>query len=70
VSRSPERVPRLALGLDEAAAAINLSRDGFERYVLAELRVVRVGRRIVVPIRELEKWIDRHANVPLEGELR
>ena len=68
--RSPERVPRLALGIDEAAAAVGLSRDGLERYVLGELRVVRVGRRIVVPVRELERWLERRASVPLESDLR
>ena len=34
MSRPSERIPRLALGLDEAAAAVGLSRDGLERYVL------------------------------------
>lgn len=59
----------LALSVDEAAAAIGVSRDTFERHVLADLRVVRVGRRVVVPIRELEKYLERTASRPLQAEL-
>lgn len=59
----------LALGLDEAAMALGVSRDTLERHVLAELRVVRVGRRVVVPVRELERYIERSASKPLEAEL-
>lgn len=60
---------RVALTLDEAAASIGVSRDSFERHVLGELRVVRVGRRVVVPLRELERWTERSASRPLEAEL-
>jgi excisionase family DNA binding protein len=60
---------RVALGLDEAAAALGVSRDTLERHVLADLRVVRVGRRVVVPVAELERWTERNASRPLEAEL-
>lgn len=60
---------RVALTIDEAAAALGISRDSLERYVLPELRVVRVGRRLVVPLRDLERWTDRNAARPLEAEL-
>ena len=53
-------VPRLALTLDEAAVAIGVSRDHLERHVLPELRVIRVGRRIVVRLAELERWAERN----------
>jgi excisionase family DNA binding protein len=59
----------LALGVDEAAAAIGVSRDTFERHVLADLHVVRVGRRVVVPVRELERYLERVASRPLQAEL-
>jgi hypothetical protein len=49
--------------------ALGVSRDTLERHVLAELRVVRVGRRVVVPVRELERYIERSASKPLEAEL-
>jgi excisionase family DNA binding protein len=62
-------VSALALSLDEAAKAIGISRDSLERHVLHELRVVRVGRRVVVPVRELERYLERTASRPLEAEL-
>jgi excisionase family DNA binding protein len=59
--RPSERIPRLALSVDEAAASIGVSRDTLEREILHELRTVRVGRRRLVPLRELERWLDRNA---------
>ena len=50
----------LALTLDQAAKALGISRDSLERHVLGELRVVRVGRRVVVPVRELERYLEAH----------
>jgi excisionase family DNA binding protein len=52
---------RLALTLDEAAASIGLSRDTFDRFVRDELRLVRVGRRVLVPVSELQKYLQRNA---------
>ena len=46
-----------------------MSRDTFERHVLADLRVVGVGRRVVVPVRELERYLERTASLPLQAEL-
>lgn len=54
-------VPRLALSPDEAAAALGVSRDFLDEHVMPELRVVRRGRRRLVPVRELEAWLDRAA---------
>ncbi len=56
---------RLALTRSEAAAAIGVSLDSFERYVQPELRLVRRGRLRLVPIRELERWLDREAALTL-----
>ena len=61
-------VARLSLSLDEAAASVGVSRDSFERYVLPELRVVRVGRRVLIPIKELERYLSLHASRLLEVE--
>jgi hypothetical protein len=56
----------LALTRSEAAAAIGISLDSFERYVQPELRLVRRGRLRLVPIRELERWLDREAVMTLD----
>jgi hypothetical protein len=40
---------------------LGISVDSFERYVQPELRLVRAGRLRLVPIAELEKWLDSNA---------
>jgi excisionase family DNA binding protein len=63
-------IDRLGYSIDEAAAQLGgISRDSFERHVLGELRVVKVGTRTVVPARELERYLERHSSVPLADEL-
>jgi excisionase family DNA binding protein len=52
---------RLALSPDEAAAVLGVSRDYFDEHVLGELRTVRRGRRILVALAELERWLERSA---------
>jgi hypothetical protein len=54
-------IPRLALTRDEAAVAIGMSLDSFERHVQPTIRLVRRGRMRLVPIRELERWLDENA---------
>lgn len=67
--RRPTKHQRLVLSIDEAANALSVSRDSFERHVMAELRLVRVGRRLLVPVQELEHWIEREMAIPLVAEL-
>jgi excisionase family DNA binding protein len=57
----PALGPRLAVSPDEAAAVLGVSRDYFDEHVIHELRVVRRGRRILVALAELERWLDRAA---------
>ena len=55
-------VPRLALTVAEAATASAIGQKELYRRINAgDLRVVRLGRRIIVPVVELEKWLDREA---------
>lgn len=57
-------VPRLALTVEEAAASIGVSRDHFERHVMGDLRLVYSGRRRLIPIRELERFVEEQACRP------
>jgi excisionase family DNA binding protein len=57
-------VRRLALSKTEAAHALGVSVDFLEDHVLPDVRVARVGRRRLIPIAELERWLDRHAERP------
>jgi excisionase family DNA binding protein len=59
----------LALSIEDAAQVLSISRDSFERHVMGHIRVLRVGRRLLVPVRELERWIDRSSSIPLVAEL-
>jgi hypothetical protein len=58
---------RLALSRTEAAAAIGMSVDSFERYVQPELKIVRVGRMRLIQVRELERWLQENAAHILEA---
>ena len=60
-----QHIPRVALRREEAAAAIGVSVDYFRDHVQAEIRLIRRGRLILVPLRELEKWVERNAAVTL-----
>lgn len=53
--------PRLALSPEEAARVLGVSRDYFDEHILPELRIIRRGRRILIPLTELERWLDRSA---------
>ena len=63
-SRAP-----LAVSIEEAASALSISRDSFERHVMPHLRLLRVGRRLLVPMCELDRWIEREMAIPLVAEL-
>jgi len=54
-------IPRLALTREEAAAALGMSLDSFERHVQPALRIVRLGRMRLVPVDELRRWVDENA---------
>jgi hypothetical protein len=56
-------VPRVALNRSEAAAALGMGLDSFERHVQPELRLVRRGSLVLVlvPVVELERWVTEAA---------
>jgi len=61
-------VLRLALTRSEAAAALGLSLDSFERHVQRDLRLIRRGRLRLVPVAELEKWVAENASRSLRSD--
>jgi excisionase family DNA binding protein len=58
---------RLAVSPAEAAELLGVSRDFFDEHVLPELRVVRRGRKVLVAIPELERWLAENAARTLES---
>jgi excisionase family DNA binding protein len=69
VSAAKGNVPRLALSMDEAAEALSVSRDFLDQHIRHELRVIRRGRKVLVSIRELERWLEQSAAVTLARDL-
>jgi hypothetical protein len=65
VKVTPTAPPRIALTREEAAGALGMSLDSFERHVQAEVRLVRRGKLRLVPVAELQGWIDRNAELTL-----
>lgn len=63
----PAPIPRIALTPPEAAAAIGVGPDFFDANVAPELRMVRRGRKRLVPVSELERWMNENADRPLGG---
>ena len=59
--KTQSRVPRLALSKAEAAEALGVSVDFLEEHVMHELRIVRRGRRRLIPVAELQRWLDASA---------
>lgn len=60
-------LPLIALPLEEAAAALGYSLKHFNRHVRPDLRLTRCAGRPTVPVRELERWADDHAEHVLRG---
>jgi len=54
-------VPRVALTRIEAAAALGIGIDSFDRHVAADVRMIRRGRLRMIPVSELERWATEQA---------
>jgi excisionase family DNA binding protein len=63
-------VQRLALSPDEASAALGVSRDYFDEHIALELRIVRRGRRKLIAVAELERWLEREGALAVGEERR
>ena len=59
-------LPRRALTKAEAAESLGVSIDHFERHVQPDLRLIRSGRKVLVPVTELDRWADQAAAITLE----
>jgi excisionase family DNA binding protein len=59
-------VPRLALTVTEACQSLGVSWDTWHEAIESDIRLVRLGRRKMIPVHELERWLDRHAERVIE----
>lgn len=55
-------VQPVAVSRETAAAMLGgMSIDSFERYVQADLKLIRRGKLRLVPVSELERWVAENA---------
>ena len=54
--------PALALSVEQACAALGVSWDTWRAHIEPDVRIVRLGRRKLVPVAELERWLTDHAD--------
>ena len=59
------QVPRITLTRPEAAEALGMSVDHFDRHVRPYLRVVQSGKLKLWPVAELKTWADQEAQLEL-----
>ena len=52
---------RLAMTRAEAAHSLGVSINSFERHVQPELRIVRRGKLRLIPVSEIERWLEENA---------
>ena len=60
-TKATRPVPAVALTRPEAAAAVGMSVDSFDRYVAGHVRCIRCGSMRLYPVAELERWADEKA---------
>jgi hypothetical protein len=53
--------PRLALSRQDAAAALGMSLRHFQRHVQPHLRCVYCGQLRLIPMAELERWVNEQS---------
>jgi hypothetical protein len=53
--------PALGLTVEKACAALGIGYDFWRDHVEHEIRIVRRGKRKIVPVSELQKWLDKNA---------
>jgi excisionase family DNA binding protein len=54
-------IPRVALTVPEAAAALGVGPDFFDTHIRPELKVIRRGSKRLIPVAELERWCSENA---------
>ena len=58
----PSPIPKLAYTVEEAAEALNLGRSlTFALINEGRLHTVRLGRKIIIPVTELQAFLDRES---------
>jgi Helix-turn-helix domain len=59
-AQTPRPVPVLAVDVTEACQALGVSWKTWQEHIAAEVRTVRIGRRKLIAVSELQRWLDEH----------
>lgn len=62
-------IPRIALTPPEAAAALGVGITFFDEQVAPDLRLIRRGRKRLVPVTELSRWAADNSERPVAEEV-
>jgi excisionase family DNA binding protein len=65
-AQSVAPVPRVSLTRQEAAQSLGVSLSFFAEHIQPQLKLVRLGSVRLVPLRELERWLEREAQMVIE----
>jgi hypothetical protein len=52
--------PALALSVEQACNALGVSWDTWKEHIAPDVRIVRIGRRKLIAVSELQRWLDDH----------
>lgn len=66
MSAAQPAVPRLSLRKAEAAVALGVSDETFDRYIRPSLPVVVVGTLRMYPVAGIAAWLEAQATTPLD----
>jgi excisionase family DNA binding protein len=61
LSAKNRSAPALALSVEQACEALGVSWDTWRAHIEPDVRLVRLGRRKLIPVSELQAWLERHA---------
>lgn len=65
VPKSPRELSPVCVTKTEAAQMLGMKLTSFDKYVLPATKVIRRGRLVLVPVKELERWADQNAEYTL-----
>ena len=60
----------MAFSADEAAEVLGISRDTFDKYVRPRVRVVHLGRRVLIARAELARYLEAEVVISLPPDVR
>jgi hypothetical protein len=53
-------VPRVTLSVQEACEALGVSWAFWREHIEPEIRVIRIARRKMIAVSELQRWAEKH----------